>query len=153
MREITVKIPLAPMDRASLAAQQLAAPIRHLVVGPARFPPFWACATCGIRWSTGAHPDRHAVRLLEAEAEPPSPWWDGEQSSRVCAEPSGCAHDPRRCGRKHPQGGGGDAAELHAQVDALTSEIVGVMRRESPGQYSERLLLLAQHPRFAPASC
>ena len=76
MREITLNIPLAPTDRASLAAQQLASPPRHLIVGPARYPPFWACATCGIRWSDGKHPDRHAARLLEVEAEPPAPYWD-----------------------------------------------------------------------------
>ena len=76
--DIRVKIPLEPMDRAALAGQQLAAPVGHLIVGPARFPPFFACATCGVRWSNGTHPANVANRqILEAAgADPPRPYWD-----------------------------------------------------------------------------
>lgn len=74
LRQITVKIPLDRIDRQSLAAQQLAAPVGHLVVGPAAYPPFWACAKCGVRWSNDSHPRGVPDRLVEAES--PTPYWD-----------------------------------------------------------------------------
>ena len=76
--DIRVKIPLDPMDRAALAAQQLAAPVGHLVVGPAHFPPFFACGTCGTRWSNGTHPEGIGeYKLVEAAGvESPRPYWD-----------------------------------------------------------------------------
>jgi len=76
LREIRVTIPLDRMDRAHLAAQQLAAPVGHLVVGPARYPPYWACAKCGVRWSNESHPRGVPDRLIEGEAESTTPYWD-----------------------------------------------------------------------------
>ena len=89
-RSIRVEIPLPPTDRASLAAQQSAAPPGHFVIGPASAPPYWACATCGATWADGTHPALRSRRpfaealasalaeseAVEAEAENRPAWWE-----------------------------------------------------------------------------
>lgn len=76
LTEIRLAVPLAPVDRLNLAAQQLAAPVGHLILGPARYAPFWACATCGVRWTDGPHPGGVGSTLTERGADLPTPYWD-----------------------------------------------------------------------------
>jgi len=87
--QITIDVPLKPIESEHLRIQIEAAPEGHVIMGPSVKPPFWACVTCGCRWSDGFHPDpaaRQRVRDMPPEEKPKIgggfwgegdelPWW------------------------------------------------------------------------------
>ena len=66
-QKIMINFPMRLIDQTHLKTQIEAAaalPGHHVVVGPAEQPPYFACLTCGLRWSDGFHPT--ADEIIEA---------------------------------------------------------------------------------------